>query len=284
MVFKRFALCILSFNLACSTYICGEVITVNTPSQLSSDPKELYIDLMKRAILNTIYEDGRYFIDGQTTKIHDAVARDHGTDFPFVAHSMVGKHRLNNIQLCVERIISDQIPGDLIETGVWRGGSCILMRAILKAYNEKTRKVWVADSFSGLPAPDVKNYPIDAALDISKVEFLAVPLEQVQSNFAKYGLLDDQVVFLKGYFSETLPTAPIEKIALLRLDGDLYESTMDALKSLYHKVSVGGYVIVDDYGAIYMCAQAVNDFRQANGITDPLIQIDWTGVYWQKTK
>src|SRR5262249_48778679 len=140
------------------------------------------------------------------------------------------------------------VPGDFIETGVWRGGACIFARAVLRAYGDPERKVWVADSFEGLPKPDAAKYPADRGSRLYRQAHLAVSLEEVTANFARYNMLDDRVVFLRGWFRDTLPTAPIEKLAVLRLDGDLYESTMEALSHLYDRVSVGGYVIVDDYG------------------------------------
>jgi O-methyltransferase len=94
--------------------------------------------------------------------------------------------------------------------------------------------------------------------------------------------LDDQVAFLPGWFRDTLPTAPMERIAVLRLDGDLYESTMEALVALYPKVTAGGFVIVDDYG-LPTCRAAIEDFRLAHGITDPIQLIDWTGAFWQRS-
>ena len=135
--------------------------------------------------------------------------------------------------------LTDGVPGDLIETGVWRGGATILMRAILKARGVTDRVVWVADSFAGLPAPNAARYPLDAGINLHRFPQLAVTLERVQDNFRRYGLLDDQVRFLKGWFRDTLPAAPIERLAVLRLDGDLYESTIQALESLYDKLSAG---------------------------------------------
>ncbi len=107
------------------------------------------------------------------------------------------------------------------------------------------------------------------------------PLEEVQNNFWKYDLLDESVQFLKGWFKDTLPTAPIEKLAILRLDGDLYESTMDSLSSLYDKVSNGGFIIVDDY-VLPTCEPAITDFRKARNIQEPLVRIDNHAVYWRK--
>jgi hypothetical protein len=157
------------------------------------------------------------------------------------------------------------------------------MRAVLKTHGCTDRTVWVADSFRGLPPPNVEQYPQDRGLDLSQEKFLAVSVEQVRANFRKYGLLDERVRFLQGWFKDTLPTAPIEQLAVMRLDGDLYESTMDALTSLYPKLSIGGYVIIDDYGAVPACAQAVTDFRGRHAIRDEVKRVDWTGAYWRRT-
>lgn len=209
-------------------------------------------------------------------------SRLRGRDWPSTALSMIGAKRMQQLQEAVESVIARGVPGDLIETGVWRGGACILMRAVLRAYGVRDRRVWVADSFRGLPAPDPVKYPADHNADLHTFSQLAVPLEEVKRNFARHGLLDDQVAFLEGWFKDTLPNAPIERLAVLRLDGDIYESTMDALTALHDKVSPGGIVIVDDYGAIVQCQAAVSDFRRARGIADPMHRIDASGVWWQR--
>lgn len=258
--------------------VFGDVHYTNTKSELPQDSKELYLDLMKKVIANTIYEDPS--LNGP----YNPEERENGLAHPTVAHTMIGMKRLNNIQYCLEKVLEENIPGDCIETGVWRGGATILMRAILQAYGDTERKVWVADSFAGIPASNPEKYPIDGGLRLETMENLIVPLETVQENFAKYGLLDNQVVFLRGWFSETLPSAPIEKLALLRLDGDLYESTMDALINLYPKLSVGGYILIDDYGAMVQCEQAVQDYRIKHGITEPIQWIDKSGVFWKKVR
>jgi O-methyltransferase len=113
------------------------------------------------------------------------------------------------------------------------------------------------------------------------VDYLKVSLEAVKANFEKFGLLDDQVRFLKGWFCDTLPNAPIQRLAILRLDGDLYSSTMDALNSLYHRVSPGGYVIVDDYFSWPSCRQAVTDFLEKNHIDAEMKAVDGAGAYWK---
>ncbi len=204
--------------------------------------------------------------------------------WPQFAETMIGIDRLNNIQNCIQDTILNNVPGDLMETGVWRGGATIFMRAVLRAYGINDKIVWAADSFEGLPKPDEIKYPADEGYNYHQFNELKVSLDDVKNNFAKYGLLDNQVQFLKGWFKDTLPTAPIKKLSILRLDGDLYESTMDALVNLYPKVSIGGYVIVDDYGWIEACRRAVEDYRKKYHVTDQITKVDWTCVYWKKSK
>lgn len=218
----------------------------------------------------------------------DPAVRTDGRDWPAEAETMIGLLRLENLAECIQHVLEDRIPGDLMETGVWRGGAAILMRAVLAAYGDTSRTVWLADSFQGLPKPDPGRFPQDgtdtAWGQLWRAPELAVSMEAVQANFARYGLLDRQVKFLPGWFRDTLPTAPVERLAILRLDGDLYESTIIALQSLYPKLSVGGYVLIDDYGAIEACRQAVSDYRQEQGIEEPIHQVDWTGAFWRREK
>ncbi len=208
--------------------------------------------------------------------------RAEGIDWPANADSMIGLKRLDNIEYCINKIIDDKIAGDFIETGVWRGGATIFMKAVLKINNINDKIIWLADSFEGLPKPNEKKYTADKNDSHHLKSELVVTLEQVRSNFENYDLLDDNIKFLKGWFKDTLPTAPIEKLSLLRLDGDMYESTIDALNNLYPKLSKGGFVIIDDWGPVEGCKQAVNDYRKDHGITEKIEQIDWSGVYWRK--
>jgi O-methyltransferase len=268
---------------------------------------ELYLDLLKECLTrylfgesyvpavpprgtlkHTAFEPVRRWLAGKDMEVirhvpFDEQTRAEGRDWPARAESMAGLRRLENLQFCVTDVLRRGVPGDLIETGAWRGGVTIFMRAILEAYGDTERRVWVADSFQGLPRPDPERWPAEAGDEHWTRGELAVSLEEVQANFARYGLLDERVRFLAGWFADTLPTAPIKRLAVLRLDGDMYGSTMEALEALYPKLSVGGYVIVDDYGAIPQCKEAVTDFRTAHDIIDPMETVDWTGVYWQRS-
>ena len=230
----------------------------------------LYLDLMKRCLTDGIYGDDR----GRTLP---------GSN-PSIAHTLIGFERLDNLRFCVEDVLANDVPGDLIETGVWRGGATIFMRSILKAYGVEDRYVWAADSFEGFPPPDTEKYPQDEGDRSHTVNPNIIPsLDRVRDNFERYGLLDGQVRFLKGWFRDTLPEAPLDKLAVVRLDGDMYESTMDALVNLYPKLSVGGYLIVDDYGCFPACRQAVHDYRETHDIEEDIQSVDWTGVFWQRS-
>ena len=259
-----------------------------------SDAIDLYLELMKKTLTASVYPESAWQVDRKAggsalkklfaggrllvnTKDYDRTQRLEGRDWPMFGFTMAGHYRLDNVRMCVEDVLEKQVPGDFIETGVWRGGTTIFMRALLQAYGVKNRKVWVADSFEGLPAPKNK----DDGQDLSDVQELKISLEQVQANFAEFDLLDDQVKFLKGWFCDTLPHAPIDKLAILRLDGDMYSSTMDALQALFDKVSPGGYVIVDDYYSWESCKAAVTDFLKERSLSPEITKIDWTGAYWQ---
>lgn len=239
-----------------------------------------YLTLLQNCLTGSIYEDPPLQVLG--AKAFDPELRKYGWDWPSVAHTMIGETRLANVRMLSEIVLGTGVPGDFIETGVWRGGACIMMRGVLDAWSDTTRNVWLADSFEGLPPPSEDKYPADKGDKFSTYSELSVSLEQVQANFKKYGLLDERVKFLKGWFKDTLASAPIEKLALLRLDGDMYESTMDALTALYDKVSIGGFIIVDDYHVVVGCKQAIHDFLSIRHIEEKLIEIDGVGVYWQK--
>jgi hypothetical protein len=214
---------------------------------------------------------------------YNARLRETGWDWPSSALTMIGLQRLRNFRTLIERVITEGVPGDIIEAGVWRGGASIFARAVLEAHGVRDRKIIVADSFEGLPPPDAGVYPADRASALHTVGELAVSLEQVRANFEKFDLLDDQVVFLKGWFRDTMPTAPADRLAVLRLDGDMYESTIDPLRHLYDRLSVGGWVIVDDYALVEGCRQAVHDFLNLRNLAPEIVPIDDIGVYFQKT-
>jgi len=208
-----------------------------------------------------------------------------------------GYERLSRVQDLYVKILQDNVEGDLMECGVWRGGMTILMRALLKAYGDSNRRVLVSDSFQGMPdavsRPNVAERivkldaqqwgkrSVERAADGSgkMVEKRALTVEEnlVVDKFRRFGLYDDRVVLVPGWFNDALPTAAvdynIQKLALLRIDGDMYSSTMDVLVNLYPLVSSGGYIIFDDYN-IEQSRLAVKDFFAQEGLDINLIRQD----------
>jgi hypothetical protein len=248
---------------------------------------DLYLDLLQRSLTNTIFATEPDIDDDEFRFTMQRVSHYVETD----AVSMIPLGRFENIRSSIETVLGEGVKGDLIEAGVWRGGATIYMRGLLKAHGVSDRTVWAADSFEGLPKPDPKLYPLEAKVQSGPVlqkayRNLAVGLDEVKRNFAAYGLLDGQVKFLKGWFKDTLPAAPIESLALMRLDGDFYESTRDGLNALYDRLSVGGFVILDDYGedSWTYCRKAVDEFRSERGIDDPLVPVDSKCAYWRRTR
>lgn len=204
-----------------------------------------------------------------------------GRHWPVFAQTMVGRARLDSLQCCVEDVIDNGVSGDLIETGVWRGGASILMKAVLKARGVTDRTVWACDSFEGFPPP-CSRYSSDAEGEPwHRFGPLRVGLEEVTDNFARYRLLDDNVKFIKGWFTDTLPGLSHQHWAVIRLDGDMYQSTADALTHLYPNLTPGGYLVVDDY-EVAACRQAVHDYRDEHDVREPIQRIDHTGIYWQR--
>jgi O-methyltransferase len=249
----------------------------------ASHQRDLFLSLLKKTLLNLIYRDPPLG-PGEPAGIFDLSNRREGRDWPRDAHTMIGVYRLDNLQACCETAICDAVPGDFVECGVWRGGASILMRGVLAAHDISDRRVVLIDSFRGLPPPNPALFPADEGDCLHTVKELAVSVATVRDTFARYDLLDDQVMFVEGWFKDTLALAPVEQIAVLRLDGDMYESTWQALTALYPKLSVGGFAIIDDFGAISACKAAVLDYRREFNIDESMVEIDWTGVYWRRER
>jgi O-methyltransferase len=248
--------------------------------------RSAYLDLLKLSLCDlggasttSVWRDLEGVVMSRQLHGEELWLRALGVDWPLQGLTMVGLNRLDDLQACVETIVLDGVEGDLIEAGTWRGGASILMRATLDTLGARDRSVWVADSFEGFPIPDEQHAETEP---FAAVDFLAVPLEDVRAHFALYGC-EQGVEFVPGFFQETLPGLTDGRWSLLRLDGDSYEATLTTLECLYPGLSTGGYVIVDDYGALAECQQAVEDFRRQEGIDDPIETVDWTAVRWRKT-
>jgi hypothetical protein len=252
---------------------------------VSTDSRSRYLDLLEKSLRNAIYGESPLEMRWRALfqRLRHPYATRHGVlRWPARAHTMLNAVRLHHLRELVERTIRENIPGHYIETGVWRGGACIMMKGVLTAYGIADRLVYCADTFAGLPRPDAK-YRSDRGDRLHAFRELAVSEETVRRNFAAYDLLDDGVVFLKGRFADTLPNLSNVAFALIRLDGDMYGSTISALSNLYDRLSSGGFVIVDDYGDLRSCAKAVHDFLDQRGLRVEIQPLDHSCVWWQKS-
>lgn len=237
-----------------------------------------YLDLMCDSLVGRLNRDPPL---QRQLSAYDEPHRINGWDWPSAAPSMIGARRMAHLRKECERVLTEGVAGDFMETGVWRGGACMMMRAVLKAYDVSDRKVIAADTFRGPPRP-TPGVAADADMTLHEVSDFSVSQVEVKSAFHRYGLLDRQVIFLEGLFKDTLPNAPVERLAILRLDADTYESTMDGLENLYAKLSPRGSLIIDDYFLFDAQRVAVDEYRARQDIADPIVRIDDYGGFWIK--
>jgi O-methyltransferase len=256
------------------------------PAPDAESLRKAYLDVLKLSLCDlggtatfSVWKDEDGTVMSRELTGDDLRIRAVGVDWPLHGLTMSGLARLDDLQACVEGVVSEGVEGDIIEAGAWRGGASILARATLDSLGVRGRTVWVADSFEGFPAPDDEN-PDPTRL--AEIEFLAVGLDEVVANFARY-VGDDGVRFVPGFFEETMVGLADQRWSIVRLDGDTYEATSTVLEALYPGLSVGGYLIVDDYGALAECRRAVDEFRARYGIDEPLEEVDWTCYRWRRT-
>ena len=296
------------FAFACRNRGDSRMTDTTSSTQELDEMRQRYITLLKSALRNSMYSNMKnptkadlaqmwVFKQKLLLKFRSVRSRQGLSYSPsdlywtvqgnlIPSHTLGSQENVDNVHFCTESVLRDNVPGDLLEAGVFRGGQSILMKGILEAWGDKERKVILADSFEGLPTPgpDSDMDDIIAHEVLKKVGLFSASKETVKENFRKYGLLDDRVIFVEGWFNKSLPTAPIDKLAIMRLDADYYDSTMDAMKNLYPKLSVGGWVILDDYGHPMGCRTAVTEYRAEHDITDEIIMADQHVGYWQRTK
>ncbi|MFM8972781.1 MAG: CmcI family methyltransferase [Actinomycetota bacterium] len=259
---------------------------------------ERYLDLLAATLLDEIYLDHeqriRYLAecaeqghrpspDNLADPAHVMLSWDRlvtarragtqpGTDRTgqMLPYTAMGRARLDHLRACLDRARREQVPGDFVEVGSGRAGGAIFMRGFLEAHEIPGRRVWVADRFVVNDRPDD---PLAVWAD----------LNAARDGFARFDLLDDRVRFLQGTAAETLPDAPIERVAVLRLGVGDPDDLEPALDALYHKVAFGGTVIVDEHTDPTRAA-AIERFRARRGIDDPVEEIDGIAACWRKTR
>lgn len=194
-------------------------------------------------------------------------------------YTMCWNIRLHGLYHATKRVERQNIYGDLVECGTAEGGSAALLGLTLNALNS-TRKLWVFDTFEGLPAP-TPNDP-DQHIAHNYTGSCRGEFEAVQSLFQRLGT-DSRTKMVKGLFQSTLLDPEVQKIAVLHIDGDWYDSVKVCLEQLYDRVAIGGTIQIDDYGYWAGARKAVDEFRQLNRINDPLVVLDYEGRQWIKT-
>ena len=208
-------------------------------------------------------------------------------------HTTLSVAALLHLEVVVDAVLDEGIPGDFIETGVFRGGACIFLRGLLAARGVEDRRVFVADSFRGIPEPrrrvelaEGKTCDPDVEPTADWTDRYVSGKDAVAYNFRRYGLLDRRVVFVEGFFNESLPpllgsvnaVRPVEApddapvLALLRIDCDAHDGVLDALEAGYPRVAPGGFVIIDDWH-LGGARAAVHAFRRRFGISAPLFPL-----------
>jgi len=187
--------------------------------------------------------------------------------------TILSPERLRGLWDAVKDANQAKVPGDLVECGCWRGGSA----AILGRADDTRRRLWVLDSFAGMPAPSEKDPP-QAAAEIG----LCVATEDDVVKFLVDEGLSSRVITVPGLFKDTIPILPVQKIAVLHIDCDWYESVKQCLEGLYDKVSATGTIQFDDYGHWPGARVAVDDFFRGRGIQPGLSILDYTGRQHRK--
>jgi O-methyltransferase len=191
--------------------------------------------------------------------------REHGKDVPLYAPARMGLWRLHNLEVCARQVILDQIPGDFLETGAWRGGGSILLKGVLQTYGQSDRSVWLVDDYTTDRKPDRQ----------------LVTLQQVKQYFDNYDLLDDRVNICDGMPSAN--QAP-KQLALVRIADTDPAKLQASLRACYGLLQAGGYLQIDRYYSDAKCREIVDDFRVEQDERTPLEKVDWSGVFWRKPR
>lgn len=216
----------------------------------------------------------------------------HGLFHQVRRHTLVGVDRLDNAYRLTLDIERRGLAGAVVECGVWRGGCAAVMAQAVKEHGYR-RHVHLLDSFEGLPEPTADDGALAASAAAGRVEGKLAAIGRCVGTradvedlfFGRLGIDRSRVSFHVGWFQDTLPKArrEIGPIALLRLDGDWYESTRVCLEQLYPQIVPGGYLILDDYGKWEGCRKAFHEYAEKNGFAEARLEpIDGVGVFLAK--
>jgi O-methyltransferase len=204
-------------------------------------------------------------------------------------YTLTSPERMHALIEAIRYISKNHISGDIVECGVWKGGSMMLAAKTLMELNDNNYEVYLFDTFEGTTKPTEmdKDYLGNSMLETWEKEFEDkeklpksadyVSLEEVKKNIYSTGYPKKKIHFVKGKVEDTIPKSAPEKISILRLDTDWYESTRHELENLFPKLSSGGILIIDDYGHFEGSRKAVDEYFEKNKIKCFLNRIDYTG-------
>ncbi|WP_373511811.1 TylF/MycF/NovP-related O-methyltransferase [Persicitalea sp.] len=200
--------------------------------------------------------------------------------------TMTSPERLISLIRAAEYVIEQNIEGDFVECGVWRGGSAMAMALTLERRRARNRQLYLYDTYEGMsePTPEDESFAGETAkklLDNSSREdargvWCYSTLEEVMQNVDSTRYPSSHLHFVKGKVEDTIPDQAPDKIALLRLDTDWYESTKHEMEHLFPRLRPGGVIIIDDYGHWKGCRRAVDEYLRDNGISLFLTRVDYT--------
>ena len=204
--------------------------------------------------------------------------------------TMTSPERILSLCEAIDYIQNNNIPGDIVECGVWKGGSMAAIARTLVHSGSTQRKLWLYDTFEGMSAPtddDVDflgrgaSQLLDAAptdqADSRESIWCRCALEQVRDTMALTTYPNQNIRYVKGKVEDTLATESPDQISLLRLDTDWYESTRCEMETLFPKLAIGGVLVIDDYGHWQGCRKAVDEYFSQNNICMFLHRVDYTG-------
>jgi O-methyltransferase len=204
-----------------------------------------------------------------------------------LAATMTSPERMYALWQAARHVVATRVPGALVECGVWRGGSAMVMAQALLAEGRADRELWLYDTFAGMPDPSALDVDFmgvagaerlaAAGSDREDLVVAYASLSEVQANIASVGYPAERVVYVEGRVEETIPGRAPSEIALLRLDTDWESSTRHELEHLWPRVAVGGVVIIDDYGHWSGAHRAVDEYFAGRSDAPLLARIDYTG-------
>ena len=201
-------------------------------------------------------------------------------------YTLTSMERCYSLYKAIQYITKGDILGDIVECGVWRGGSAMLAALTLIKSQQTHRKIYLYDTYEGMPEPTDKDIDIHGVpyrlLWKKEKEFLSVSLDEVKKNIFSTGYPKENIIFVKGMVQDTIPNTVPKQIALLRLDTDLYESTYHELFHLYPKTTSQGVIIIDDYGHFQGSQEATEKYLSQNPQKVLLHRIDYSCRVWIK--